>query len=424
MNLANLNIFKNQSFKRKLNLHLVIFIFGIFSGIPISLTLSTLKIWFMEYGMSLSIIGMFSSLSLPYGLKFLWAPLIDNLEIKYLTTKLGKRRAWMLLALIAASISCLIMSQLCPTSYLSSIFCSGLLYTFCAASFDIAFEAFRIESFNKQEQTLASSSSAFGFRLGILLAGGYALILAEKYNWQLVYMFFGLSYIIAIINLIYFAKEPKVKRNIIKRKFNIQDNIIEPFKNYMQKPFWWQILLIITLYKIGETFLTAMTNPFLMQLGFSKSEIAYVSQFLGFGALLIGSYLGGIISFYKGHYKSLYVCGLLQVISNISFIILNYYGPKLNLLTIAITLENITGGMATAVLVGFLSSLCDRRFTATQYTLLSSIAALSRNLIVPSSGWMVEYFNWNGFFIITSLIALPALTLIKYIEIKDLKSNC
>jgi PAT family beta-lactamase induction signal transducer AmpG len=349
---------------------LSILFFGFSSGLPLGLTFGTLSVWLAEVGVSKTTIGLFALMGTPYTLKFLWAPLVDRMPIPFLTRWLGRRRAWTIVTQLALMVTWTIVTQLAlmvtitglgatnPVARpgLTAVF--AFLVAFWSATQDIVIDAYRVEILEERQYGAGAATIVLGYRIGMLVSGAGALYLATG------------------------------RRG------------------------WMVILLFILLYKFGDALAGVMTMPFYVELGFTKAEIASISKIFGMAAIIIGAVIGGVIVDRFGILKSLFVCGILQMFSNLMFAVLAMVGHDLRVLTLAIAVENLSGGMGTAAFVAYLSSLCNVAYTATQYALLTSFMAFGRTVLTSSGGWLADQMNWVSFFVLTTIAALPGLLLL------------
>lgn len=396
--------------------HLIaIGLLGIASGLPLALTLSTLTIWLAELGISKSTIGLFALIGTPYAIKFLWAPLIDAMPIPFLTKKLGKRRAWLLVSelCLVASILALGFSNPATHPWYTALF--ALLVAISSATQDIVIDAYRVERLAPEQQGAGAAMVVFGYRIGMLISSAGTLYIASFISWPLTYAIMA-----AIIPLGFLTSlqtgEPDHHIRPKTRKFTtwLKRAVIEPFSNFMQRSQWWLILCFIVLYKLGDAFAGIMTGPFLIDIGFAKTEIANIVKTYGLVATLAGAFIGGAMVEHRSMATSLLICGILQMLSNLMFVVQSHVGYDPLMLILTISVENIAGGMGTAAFVAFISRLCRREYTATQYALFSALAATGRTWLSASSGYMVDWLGWAEFFLFTTIIALPGILLIKW----------
>ncbi len=398
---------------------LVIGLLGFSSGLPLLLTGATLAIWMKEQGISNTAIGLFVLVGLPYNLKFLWAPVIDHLPLPYLTARLGRRRSWTVLIQLCLMGAVVWLGSLDPAGQLSLMVPAAVTVAFLSASQDIVIDAYRIESLQDHEQGAGSAMTQVGYRFGLLAAGAGALHLAERIDWAWVYAIEGLLVCIGLTAILW-GPEPAPGAGLTKAPpptamATLRAAVIEPFSNFMARPGWLGIVLFILLYKFGDAFAGAMANPFYVEMQFSKAEIANISKIFGMLATLVGVFAGGLMVFRYGIMMSLLVAGILQMASNLMFAVQAMVGHDLAMLAVTIGAENLAGGMGSAAFVAYLSSLCDVRYTATQYALLSSLMAVGRTVLSASSGWLADRVDWIWFFLISTAVALPGLLLLLWL---------
>ncbi|MFL9709526.1 AmpG family muropeptide MFS transporter [Methylobacillus sp. Pita1] len=384
---------------------LVALMMGFASGLPLLLTGSTMQAWLKESGVDLAMIGAAAMIGLPYTLKFLWAPLFD----RYTIPLFGRRRGWLALSQLALVLALLALSMSDPASSLWGVALAALLVTFFSASQDIVIDAYRRESLSDQELGLGSAMFVNGYRVGMLLAGGGGLILADLLTfskmYQLMALFMGLCILVTL-----FSPEP---REAAGSPRTLREAVVEPFLEFFKRPEAVTILAFILLYKLGDTLASAINVPFYLDLGFSKSEIGAIAKLFGFWATLIGGTLGGIWILRIGLYRSLWLFGFLQMASTFGFVLLAQVGYNLPMLTGVIAVENFTGGLGTAAFVGFMGAMTDRRFTATQYALLSSLMGVPRVILSTPTGWMAGEMGWTMFFLLCTVLAIPGLLMIR-----------
>lgn len=397
----------------KLKKPINIFFLGVSSGIPISLILSTLKALLVDKGFDIKIIGFLSLVSLPYSLKILVAPILDSMGLPYLTKKLGNRRSWIIFSQIIIAILIIALGIAGENSSLTSIAILAFLLASFSAMQDIAIDGYRIEISGKDEQAQNSGFYIYGYRLGMLISGSLALGLSEIISWSWVYISMSGFIILCMINVL-LAEESRKKWHPHNYNFTIWfvRFVIHPFKKITQKTKWQYILLFIIMFKLPDAFVGSLTLPFLLEIGFSKIELATILKTFGLVAILFGVYCGGILFKKIDVYKSLFIAIILQALSNFAFTLLTYFGHNSEILYLVVFIENFCGGLGDAMFVGYLSSLCNIKFTSTQYALLSSISSISRSLISSTSGFYASDLGWFNFFIFSGLLAIPAIALL------------
>ncbi len=383
---------------------LVAMIMGFSCGLPLLLTISVLQAWMKEEGVDLTVIGMMALVGLPYTVKFLWAPLLDRYTLPFL----GRRRGWLLAAQLALALAIAGLGCTSPAKSPWMVAFAAFLVTFCSASQDIIVDAYRREDLTDRELGLGSSLYINGYRLGMLLASGGGLIMADYIPFSLVYLIMALGMVPGIATT-FLAPEPTTPAGVPR---TLKDAVINPMVEYFTRRGALWILAFILLYKIGDTMASAMTTPFYLDIGFTKTQIGAVVKLFGFWATIAGSLMGGICMLRLGIPRSLWIFGILQALSTAGFALLAQIGPSLSWLAGVIAFENLSSGMGTAAYAAFMASITDKRFTATQYALLTSLMGVPRVLAAAPTGLLAKIFGWQGFFICCTVIALPGMLLL------------
>lgn len=403
---------------------LSIFLFGFSSGLPFLLTLSTLTIWLKESGLNNTVIGFFVVVTIPYTLKFLWGPVVDRVRIPILTKVLGQRRSWTLVAQIALVFMLLGLGTSHPDTHIMQTALWAFGVSFCSAIQDIAVEAYRIEIIDENQKGSASSSTYLGYRLGMMMSGAGALFLAATFSWQVAYEVMAVLIGIGILTTL-FSPSPKtavlkpapyLKHLALHARFWewLKITYGSPLQSLFQ-PFDWRVVLaFIFFYKIGDTALNVMNTPFLVDLGFSKLEIAHVAKLFGISAMIVGGFMGGLFLNRFGILSSLMLCASLQICSSLMFVIQALVGYNLSVLIITIGFENLTFGLGAAAFIAYLSSLCSAPHIATHFALLSSFGSLARILLSMGAGSLADLVSWPVFFTLTAAGCLPCLFLLMH----------
>ncbi len=389
---------------------LAVFLMGYAGGLPLLLIGSTLQAWMTEAGVDLGTIGLFAFAGTPYSLKMLWAPLMDRFHFWP-----GRRRGWMLLmqaCLVAALVG---MSFLDPLANIQMVAVTALIVAVFSATQDVAIDAYRREILSDEELGMGSSLYVVGYRIGLLVAGALALRLADVYqlpgggaNWPLVYRLMAGA---MAAGLLITALAPKEDPTLEGPK-NLQEAVIGPFMEFFKRDGAWWVLGFILLYKVGDTMAANMTTPFMLLKGYSKTDIATVVKGMGLAALIVGGILGGIGTLKLGVMRSLWFFGFLQAASTAGFCWLSVAETTMANLTLVIAFENLSAGLGTSAYAAFMASMTNRRFTATQYALLTALMAVPRTLLASPTGYMAEWLGWNGFFLFCTLVALPGMAMI------------
>lgn len=403
---------------------LSIFLFGFSSGLPFLLTLSTLTLWLKECGVNNKTVGLFVIATIPYTLKFLWGPLVDRLRLPLLSRVLGQRRSW---ALFSQSALMIMLGGLGLSDPQQNIFHTALWalgVAFFSAIQDIAVESYRIEISDENQQGTSASSSYLGYRLGMMASGVGALYLATLFSWQTAYMVMAALMGVGMMTT-FFSHSPKeslLPQKAVTSQISLFSKLTEglittygmPLKELLHTLDWRMVMALIIFYKIGDTTLNVMNIPFLVEIGFSKLEIANVAKFFGISAMIVGGLLGGLFLNRYGLFASLILCALLQLMTSFMFIMQSLIGYNLNVLIITIGLENLGCGLGAAAFIAYLSSLCRAPHTATHFALLSSFASLTRILLSVVAGFLADTLSWPLFFTCVACAALAFLLLLMY----------
>ncbi|MBC8267833.1 MAG: AmpG family muropeptide MFS transporter [Rhodospirillaceae bacterium] len=416
---------------------LVILLLGFSSGLPLLLVFQTLSAWLRESDISLTMIGWFSLASTAYALKFLWAPLVDKVPLPILCKIFGQRRGWLIFSQGLIALAMLGLGSADPVNDLATMALWAVALAFASATQDIAVDAYRIESLDEDQLGAGSANYVLGYRIAMLAAGAGALFVADIWGWFAAYavmaalMGVGVTTVLLspepehITNPQTQQREQKViafmDRNthlpamLHGAMVRIYEAVICPFADFMSRPHWLMILLFVALYKYGEALLGVMANPFYLDLGFSKSEIAAVSKGYGLAMTLIGGYVGGVMVARLGIMRALLYAGIFQCLANLAFALQAMVGYSVPMLAVTISIENLTAGMATSAFIAYLSSLCNVAYTATQYALLSSLMNVTRTVFAAGGGWLAERMDWTGYFVLTTFAAVPGLIVLVWL---------
>lgn len=408
---------------------------GFSAGLPFLLVFSTLSAWLRDEGVALTVIGFFSWVGITYSIKVVWAPVVDRLPIPFLTTLLGKRRSWMLLAQIGIAAGLMAMAEQNPTEQIGLIAAFAVWVAFCSATQDIVVDAYRIEAIKPEYQAAMAAMYVFGYRVALLVAGAGAFYLADFIGWNAAYsamalcMFIGMAATLLSKEPEHFVSQENNKlENKLEQALGIQANkstlqrlaawfadaVIAPFAEFFirnGKLGLW-ILALIALYKMSDITMGVMANPFYLDLGFSKKEIANVSKVFGFFMTIFGASLGGVLVIRYGIMRPLLLGAVLVAATNLLFVLLAVSEPSLKLLAVVISADNLSGGIATSVFIAYLSSLTNTAYTATQYALFSSLMTLPAKLLGGMSGVIVDSYGYDMFFFYASFVGLPAIILV------------
>jgi len=389
----------------------VVLLLGFSSGLPFSLVGSTLQAWYADQGLSILTIGLLGLVGQPYVFRFLWAPLMD----KVIPNRLGRRRGWILIAQAGIVCGLLLMSMMSPQqqTWLLAFFALGLAVL--SASQDIAIDAYRTEILKDNENGLGASAAVLGYRVATLLSGGLSLIMAQYLGWGPTYQIMALI-MLAMLAVTFFIKEPSV--TVHHESFT--QSFINPFKELLMREKGLLVLIFIFFYKLGEAFTSTssgMVNAFLLQdLHFDLATVGLVNKVFGITAIMLGSLTAGFIMLRLSLFKALLYFGLLQAVTNILFIILAVNAKSTSLLVLAVVGDNLAAGMGTTAIVAFMMWWINKSYTASQFALLSAIAALPRVLAGPITGLIQPSIGWVHFFELAFLLALPCLFVLVYLR--------
>lgn len=416
---------------------------GFSAGLPLFLVFGTLSIWLRREGIDRSTIGFVSWVTLIYGLKFLWAPLVDRLPLPLLTMWLGQRRSWMLLAQIGVLIGLWWMAGNNPEIQLGTLVAAALLVAFSSATQDISIDAWRIESASIDHQGAMAGTYQLGYRLGLILAGGGATIIAGSYSWNTAYFVMGCAMMVGLITTLVIS-EPSREINqqtwlqeervlkFLERSSHLPERIrvvvawligavICPFTDFFARngAIALIILLFIGLFRISDITMGVMAGPLYVDMGFTDTQIGWVSKTFGITITIIGALLGGVLVMRYGVLRMLIVSAIIVVLTNLIFAWFATQGPEVVLLGLIITADNLSGGIAGSSFIAYLSGLTNRAYTATQYALFSSLMLLPAKFIGGFSGTIVDNHGYVDFFIYAGLLGIPSILLAIYLYAKN-----
>lgn len=381
---------------------------GFASGLPLALTGGTLQAWLTMANVELATIGLFAYVGLPYTVKFLWAPIMDRIVPPWL----GRRRGWMIVTQLGLVAALTAMALTGPTMVPHVFAAIALGVAFVSASQDIVFDAYRTDVLKPEERGLGVATWVTGYRLAMIVSGSVALILADRIGWTNTYLCLAGVMLLGIVTIL-ISPDPT---DAPQAPRSMNEAVWGPLREFFSRPMALALLSLIVLYKIGDAFAGALTTPFLMRgLDFSSTDVGVIRAF-GLGSTILGAFIGGILMPRLGLFRSLFVFGLLQAVSNLSFLVLSWVGKNYAAMAVAVAFENLTGGMGTAAFVSLVMSLCDHRYTATQFALLSSVEALGRVFLGWPAAKLVGSLGWGPFFFVTFIAALPGLWLLWYLR--------
>lgn len=408
---------------------------GFSAGLPFLLIFSTLSAWLRDEGVARSVIGFFSWVGLTYSIKIFWAPLIDRLSLPFFTRALGKRRSWMLLAQLGIVAGLIGMASSDSHTQLQQIALFAVWVAFCSATQDVVIDAYRIEAVKPEYQGAMAATYVLGYRIALLASGAGAFYIADYSSWSLAYFVMAAAMIVGVITTLCLS-EPEHKQakavevlesklesvlgvekrlNIWQRALaGISDAVLSPFVEFFSRngAIGLLILMLIAVYKMSDITMGVMANPFYLDLGFSKKEIAEISKIFGFFMTIAGATLGGVLVARYGIMRPLLLGAVIVAGTNLLFAVLAISEPSLLLLAGVISADNLSGGIATSVFIAYLSSLTNTAYTATQYALFSSLMTMPAQLLGGLSGIVVDTYGYYVFFIYASVVGLPAIILV------------
>jgi PAT family beta-lactamase induction signal transducer AmpG len=393
---------------------------GISSGFPLALLLGTMTFWLTKVGIDKKTIGFAVGLTTPYTLKFLWAPFIDRIKLPVLTGLFGQRRAWLFFVMALLFVSVWMLGASDPANGLGAFAFWAIAVSFLGATQDIVIDAYRIEILSDEELPHGTANNQFGYRLGALAAGVGTIAMASPEGFNLgfarAYGFTAFCIIPGIIAA--FWAGPGLHDKVLAREPAmaagkwLETTIVGPFREFLRRRGSVLILLFVLIYKLGDAMGQIMLNPMILELGFSDTEFLVINKGVGFWGLIVGTALAAPFMAWLGMGRALFVSGLLMMLSNGMFAILAAQGHSNTWLTIAVTTEQVTSGMGLTVFVTYLSGLSNVAYTATQFALLSSFAAVGRTWLSSPAGIAAEQFGWVGFWLMTMVVAIPGMLLL------------
>ena len=383
---------------------LTMLMMGYCSGLPLLLTGGTLQAWMTDEKIDLTAIGMVSLIGMPYVLKFLWAPFLDRYQIPFL----GRRKGWMIIFQVLILVSIFGLSLSNPTTNLMAVLGWAFCIALFSASQDVVVDAYRREIMPDEELGLGSSLYVNGYRLAMIVSGSLALNMADNMPFTNVYKIMALCMIPAIFFTLIAPKE----NHHIKIPSNMKEAVFGPLQEFFTRKGAFIVLLFILLYKVGDSMAANMTTPFILQLGYTKSDLGNVAKLFGLVSTIIGGLIGGVMMLRYNMKWSLIFFGIRQAVSTIGFAILPSMPITLSSLAIVVAFENLASGMGTAAYAAYMASLTNKQFTATQYALLTALMGVPRVILSSPTGKMAEVMGWEMFFVFCTVVAIPGLLLL------------
>ena len=384
----------------------ILLMLGFASGLPLALTSGTLQAWMTVENIDLKTIGFFSLVGQAYVFKFLWSPVMD----RYTPPFLGRRRGWLLTTQVLLLASIAAMGFLEPGTQLRWMAALAVVIAFCSASQDIVFDAWKTDVLAAEERGAGAAISVLGYRLGMLVSGGLALWMADRWlGWQGMYWLMAALLIPCIISTL-LAPEPTDTIPVPK---TLEQAVAAPLRDFFGRNNAWLILLLIILYKLGDAFAMSLTTTFLIRgVGFDAGEVGVVNKTLGLLATIVGALYGGVLMQRLTLFRALMIFGILQGVSNAGYWLLSITDKNMISMATAVFFENLCGGMGTSAFVALLMTLCNKSFSATQFALLSALSAVGRVYVGPVAGWFVEAHGWPTFYLFSVVAAVPGLLLL------------
>jgi PAT family beta-lactamase induction signal transducer AmpG len=395
---------------------------GFSAGLPYLLVFSTLTAWLTEEGVGRSAIGLFAWVGITYSIKVIWAPIVDRMRIPLLNDKLGQRRSWILLGQVMVLIGLLVISVTGVADLLLLALLS-LVIAFGSSTQDIAIDAYRIEAIEERFQGAMSASYILGYRVALLVAGAGALYIATYANWSISYLVMALLMGVGIAT-VFLVREPISERKKLledsdnqfqDQQFGFMNAVINPFREFFVRngKFALLLLLFIGVYRLSDIAMGIMANPFYLDMGYSKLEIANVTKVFGFFMTILGASVGGLMVIRLGVYRCLLIGAVSVAVTNVFFAYLSLLpGPNISWLAVIVSLDNLSGGFAATAFVAFLSGLTSKAYTATQYALFSSLMTLPGKFISGFSGFVVDAYDYHTFFLVAAGLGMPAILLV------------
>ena len=413
---------------------LIVMFLGFSSGLPLALSGSTLQIWLAQSGVDIKTIGLFAAIGTPYTLKFLWAPLVDALDVPVLSRLLGRRRGWLLMSQLLLAVAIVLLGFSDPAAAPWLVALAALFVATASATQDIVVDAFRVESLPESEQAAGMASYVAAYRIGMLVSTAGALFLVTRFEvlgfvknaaWTAGYVVMATCVAIGVVTTLIATEPAKSETPEADHAAHAREHPVvrvartafTAFKDFLTRDAAIAALIFVVLFKFTDALSGTMTGPFVIKLGFSRDEYAAIVKGVGLAATLAGGFAGGFVARAFPLSTSLWIGGIVQAIANLGFSWLAHVGADISALTFAITLENFTSAIGTVIFVAYLSALCNNPLhTATQYALLTALAAVGRTYLSLGAGYIADATGWAWFFAICALAAIPSLMLLAWLQ--------
>jgi len=415
---------------------LVVLFLGFSSGLPLALTATTLQAWMKTSGVDIRTIGLFAAVGIPYSIKFLWAPLTDAFEVPLLTRMLGRRRAWLILSQLLLIAAVIFLAFCDPAAAPGLVALGALLVATASATQDIVVDAFRVESLPEDEQAAGMASYVAAYRVGMLVSGAGALVLVDRLQaagytipaaWTWTYLAMAALVLIGMATTLV-AREPTVSMkaetaHVHERRDNPLGRAVKTalnaFVDFLSRDMALVILAFVALFKLADALSSSMNTPFFLQVGFSLGEIAAISKGVGFAAMLLGGFAGGVVARALPLGRSLWIGGLLQTFTILLFSMLAVIGHSLPALAVTVSVWSFADAFGTVIFVAYLSALCQNPLhTATQYALLTALATVGRTIFSAAMGYVVAAAGYFWYFVICTALAAPGLLLLAFLHMR------
>ena len=427
---------ERRSFAESLAVYLrprviIVLLLGFSSGLPLALSGATLAIWMTERGVNLGTIGLFSLVGLPYTFKFIWAPVVDALNVPFFSRALGRRRGWLVFSQLILAAAIVFLGSLDPVAAPFMVALGAVMVASASATQDIVIDAFRVESLDTSEQAAGMASYVFAYRIGMLVSGAGVIALvawleasgvAAGQVWFWGYVAAAAFVAVGLVAA-FFATEPETPPQVQAAAAGrsplarLWTTAFEAFREFLMRDAAILVLLFVVLFKFCDAFAGVLTGPFVISIGFDKAAYAGIVKGVGLAAVLVGGIAGGVVARALPLVTSLWLAAFLQMASNLVFVWQAWVGVNHAALTATIIVENFTGAIGTVIFVAYLSALCqDRMHTATQFALLTALAAVGRTTLASGGGFLAEATGWAVFFTITALAAIPSLFLLAWLQ--------
>lgn len=383
---------------------------GFASGLPLLLTGSTLQAWYTVSNVNIVAIGALTLVGQPYVYKFIWAPVLDRYQLPWLS----RRRGWIMLMQILLVISIAGMGFIQPAVAPFELAILAVCVSFFSATQDIAIDAYRTEILHPDERGMGAGLNTMGYRCAMLVAGAFALVLADYIGWKETYWFMAFLMLLQLI-VTYLSKEPPEER--VQPPINLIHAVIDPFREFFKEKYALSILIFIVIYKLGDVFTLVLGTTFLIRgIGFSLTDIGLIYKLVGMLGIFVGVTVGGLWMRRLSLLKALVIFGLIQTLANLPFLWLALVGKNYLLLVVTVFVENFGSGLGSVAFLAFIMGLCDHRYTATHFALFSALAATGRVFVGPFAGIMVAHLGWVQFYIIAFLVGFPGIMMLGWIK--------